>query len=73
MAADQAKVIIITSNEDLIQQIRSNKSANTRIIDLDDNEQDSSTINDGGNIKNLAFLAQVPDPVRIWLEFNFLR
>jgi hypothetical protein len=73
MAADQTKVIIITSNEDLILQIRSIKSANTRIIDLDDNEQGSSTINDGTNIRNLAFLAQLSDPVCIWFEFNLMR
>ncbi|CAF1414325.1 unnamed protein product [Adineta steineri] len=49
----QTKMIFITSDEDLVHKISATKSTNTRIIDLDDHEQMSLTINDK-NIINLA-------------------
>jgi len=33
--ADETKVIIITTNEDIIRQFTLNKTTNTHIIDLD--------------------------------------
>ncbi|CAF4207658.1 unnamed protein product, partial [Adineta steineri] len=49
----QTKMIFITSDEDLAHKISATKSTNTRIIDLDDHEQMSLTINDT-NMINLA-------------------
>jgi hypothetical protein len=51
--AGQTKMIFITSDEDLVRKISSNKSTNTRIIDLDDHEQVSLAVNDN-NIINLT-------------------
>ncbi len=56
--AGQTKMIIITSNEDLIQKLSLNQKINTQIIELDDDEQDN-------NIINLPFLAELSELVRI--------
>jgi hypothetical protein len=62
---NQAKMIIITSNEDLIEQISLNKSENTRIIDLDRNKSNSSLNKDNNNSIDLNFLAQLSELVCI--------
>jgi hypothetical protein len=61
--AGQTKMIFITSDEDLVRKISSNKSTNTRIIDLDDHEQVSLAVNDN-NIINLT-LAELSELVCI--------
>ncbi len=62
--ASQTKMIFITSDEDLVHKISLNKSTNTRIIDLDDHEQMSLTVNDN-NIIDLA-LAELSQLVCIY-------
>jgi hypothetical protein len=61
----QTKLLIITSNEDIIRKLSLKNTINTRIIDLDDNKQIISTDKDNNNIINLAFLSQLPELVRI--------
>jgi len=63
--ADKTKIIVITSNEDIIHQFSSNKTKNTHIIDLDDDEQITAMTKDNNNIINLAFLAELSETVRI--------
>jgi hypothetical protein len=58
------KMIIITSNEDIIRQFSLNKTTNTQIIDLDNHEEVNSITKDN-NIRDLAFLAELSEPVRI--------
>ncbi|UJR08026.1 hypothetical protein I4U23_012303 [Adineta vaga] len=53
--AGQTKLIIVTSNEDLIRQITFNKSLNTHIIDLDNNQQSSSLLTTGNDM-NMTIL-----------------
>jgi hypothetical protein len=55
----QTKMIIITSDEDIIRQFSFNKTKNTHIIDLDNNKQETSTETDGNNIINMALLAEL--------------
>ena len=52
----KTKVIIITSNEDLIKEISSKKRPNTHLIDLDNDEQ---------QLVNLTLLAQLSQSVCI--------
>jgi hypothetical protein len=70
MTTGQTKMIIITSNEDLIRQFSLNKSSNTQIIDLDNNNQITSVSKDNDNIINLALLAQLSELVRIYYLCN---
>jgi hypothetical protein len=64
---NQAKMIIITSNEDLIEQISLNKSENTRIIDLDQNNPNSSMMmKDNHNSIDLNLIAQFSEFVCIF-------
>jgi hypothetical protein len=63
--ADKTKIIVITSNEDIIHQFSSNKTKNTHIIDLDDDDQITAMTKDNNNIINLAFLAELSETVRI--------
>jgi hypothetical protein len=58
--AGETKMIIITSNEDIIRQFSSQKPINTQIINLNNTIQ---TIDN--NIINLAFLAELSQPVCI--------
>jgi hypothetical protein len=55
----QTKMIIITSDEDIIRQFSFNKTKNTHIIDLDNDKQQTSTETDGNNIINMALLAEL--------------
>jgi hypothetical protein len=62
--ARQTKMIIITSDEDIIRQFSFNKTKNTQIIDLDNGNQVISTEKDNKNIINLNLLAQLSELVR---------
>jgi hypothetical protein len=61
MMAGQTKMIIITSDEDVIHRFSLNKTTNTQIIDLDNNTQMISTVKD----INLDFLVQLSELVCI--------
>jgi hypothetical protein len=61
----QTKMIIITSDEDIIRQFALNKTKNTRIIDLDNNKQMTSITQNNNNIIDLDFLAELSQQVRI--------
>ena len=63
--ANQAKMIIITSNEDLIQQFHLNKPKNTHILDLNNDKQVTTAANDDSNIINMALLAELSELVCI--------
>ncbi len=59
------KIVIITSNEDIIRRFSLNKTTNTHIIDFDNNKQVTSTTIDNNNIINLTLLAELSQLVRI--------
>jgi hypothetical protein len=63
--ATQTKMIIITSNEDIIRRFVLNKTKNTHIIDLDSGNEVNSIEKDDNNMINLDFLAQLSQLVRI--------
>jgi hypothetical protein len=63
--ARQTKMIIITSDEDIIRQFSFNKTNNTHIIDLDNGNQVNSTENNNNNIINTNLLAQLSGIVGI--------
>jgi hypothetical protein len=70
----QTKMMVVTSDEDLIRRLFLNKSANTRIIDLDDNRSGTSAIKDNSHVIDLAFLAQLAEPVRtFYFQFSQLK
>jgi hypothetical protein len=62
---NQPKMIIITSNEDLINQLSLNNSKDTRIIDLDENKSTTSIPKENNNFLDLTFLAQLSEFVSI--------
>jgi hypothetical protein len=62
--AGQTKMIFITSNEDLVRQISSQKTTDTHIIDLDDHKQVTSMIDSGNDVINWALLAGLSEFVR---------
>jgi hypothetical protein len=63
--ADQTKMIIITSDEDIIRQFSLNNTKNTHIIDLDDDKQVTSIAKTNNNIINMALLAELSQLVCI--------
>jgi hypothetical protein len=63
--AGQTKMIIITSDEDIIRQFSSNKNKNTHIIHLDNDKQEISTQTDGNNMT-----LQLSESVCILFRFN---
>jgi hypothetical protein len=63
--ATQTKMIIITSDEDIIRQFSLHKTKNTHMIDLDNANQVTSIEKDDNNTINLALLAQLSELVRI--------
>jgi hypothetical protein len=65
------KMIIITSNEDLIQQISLNTSKDTRIIDLDENNSMNLISKENNNLLDLTFLTQLSELVCIDIYKNF--
>ena len=60
---NQTKMIIITSDEDVIRQVASNQSTNTQIIDLDQIKTNSSYQTDDDIFISLALLAKLPQSV----------
>lgn len=65
--SNQTKMIIITSNEDLIDQLSLNKAAkDIRIIDLDANKTTTSMSKVNNNLLDLTFLAQFSELVCIY-------
>jgi hypothetical protein len=68
--ANQTKMIIITSNEDLIRQFSLNTNQNTHIIDLDNKQQMVPTTEDKSQLINLAFFAHLSELVRILYSIN---
>jgi hypothetical protein len=63
--AARTKMIIITSNEDIIRQFSLNRIKNTQIIDLDNDKEVTPIENDKNNIINLNFLAELSQLVCI--------
>ncbi len=63
--AEQTKMIIITSNDDVIRQLSSNKSIKTHIIDLGNTNQTTISEHNNNIIINSAFLAELSELVRI--------
>jgi hypothetical protein len=61
----QTKMIIITSDEDLIRKLCLNKTINTQIIELDHDKQVTAMAEDDNNIINLPFPAELSQLVRI--------
>jgi hypothetical protein len=61
----ETKMIIITSNEDIIRQFSFNKTINTHIINLNDDKQTASIEKDNNNNINLAFFAGLSELVCI--------
>jgi hypothetical protein len=61
----QTKMIIITSNEDLIRKLSLNKTINTQIIELDHDKQVTAMAEDDNNIINLPFPAELSQLVPI--------
>ncbi|CAF1078475.1 unnamed protein product [Adineta steineri] len=57
----ETKMIIITSNEDIIRQFSLNKPKHTHIVDLDNNKQVTSMNNNDNNIMNLAILTELSE------------
>jgi len=57
--ATHTKMIIITSNEDIIQQLSFNKAKNTQIIDLDNNNQITLNGKDDNDSTDLNLLARL--------------
>jgi hypothetical protein len=64
--AGQTKMIIITSNEDFIRQLLTNRTTNTKIIDYDHDKQVGAMASDDNNVINLSFLAELSELVRIY-------
>ncbi len=70
--AGETKMILITSNENLIRQFFLNKAANTRIIDIDSDNRMTSTINDN-DMTDLALFAGLSELVCILYLYNSLK
>jgi hypothetical protein len=62
--AGTTKMIIITSNEDIIREFSFKKDLNTHIIDLDESKQMNSDPTDENMIMNFACLAELSKLVR---------
>jgi len=63
--ASHTKMIVITSDEDVIRKLSLNKTINTQIIELDDDNEMALMAKNDHNIINLAFLAELSELVRI--------
>ena len=63
--AGHTKMIIITSDEDIIRQFSSKKNKNTKIIDLDDKQKVASIIKDNNDRVSSALLAELSELVCI--------
>lgn len=62
---NKTKMIIITSDEDIIRQFSFKNNQNTHIIDIDNNQPITSISKDNNNIINLEFLTQLSGAVCI--------
>lgn len=71
MMATQTKMIIITSDEDLIRQFSSTKSKNTHVIDLEDDRLDQSIDTNNRTLVNMALLAELSKLVCFDSKFSF--
>ena len=72
MSSNASRMVVITSNEELIAQFSSDPTLSTCVIDLDDSEQVQRLTKDRDDLFNLAFFAQLADQVdllspRRWL------
>lgn len=63
--ADQKKIMIVTSDENLIHQLSSHQILHTYIIDFDKNNQCISMINDNGNITDLTVVTHNSQVINI--------
>ena len=63
MSSNASRMVVITSNEELIAQFSSDPTLNTRVIDLDDSEQVQELTKERSDLFNLAFFAQLADQV----------
>jgi len=63
--AARTKMIIITSNEDIVRQYSLNKTKNIQIIDSNKDKQINSIENDENNIMDFDLLAELSQLVRI--------
>ena len=61
----RTKLIIITSDEDIIEQFSLNQTHNTHIVDFDNVKQTTSDPNNDNFLVNLARLAKLPQSVCI--------
>jgi hypothetical protein len=63
--AGPTKMIIITSNEDIIRQFSLNKTTDTHIIHLTNDKQVTTAANDNNSIMDMALLAELSELVCI--------
>jgi len=63
--AGYTKMIVITSDEDVIRKLSLNKTINTQIIELDNDNEMALMAKNDHNIINLAFLAELSELVCI--------
>ncbi len=66
--AARTRIIILTSNEDIIRQFSLNRTKNTQIIDLDNDKQIAPIENDQNDHINMNLLAEFSQFVRISFE-----
>jgi len=71
--AGQTKMLIITSDEDIIRQFSLNKTKNTHIIDLRNDNQGTSIKKVNKNINDLAFFAGLSQLVCILYLYKSLK
>jgi len=67
----QTKMLIITSNEDLINEVSTKNCQDTRIINLGENNSTPSIPNDNNNLFDLNILAQLSELVCFILKNLF--
>ena len=70
MMASHTKMIIITSDEHLIEQFAHQRPKNTHIIDLEDDQLDQSIDTNNTSLVNMALLAELSKLVRSSTEFS---
>jgi hypothetical protein len=67
----QTKMLIITSNEDLINEVSTKNCQDTRIINLGENNSTPSISKDNNNLFDLNILAQLSELVCFTLKNLF--
>ena len=68
MMASQTKLIIITSDEDIIRQFSLNSTNNAQIIDLDSVKRTTSNQNNDNILLRLAGLTELSESVCILIK-----